>query len=285
MYHECPYKWMLRYKKGIKEPPTKALIKGSFVHKVIEEFYALQPRGCGITLNNYKTEFQKYAMDVFDKVLIMGKTYFGKPTPTYAEELRAVCSDDFDYAKEIIDAKNIIRNYIQLFIMQFEQHARNATIFAQVWHTVKPHFNELELKTDDFIGFVDSVVIKDGALCLIDYKSSSLYKFGYSESYERQLHIYAAMYYKLYNEMPKYGVIVFLRFGVQCLYPINEDTIVEEVETLISEFYINTKSDNESDYMRNYDYSFCTCSKSKHKDKSWCFYQDICEEAIKRDGC
>jgi hypothetical protein len=280
MYNACPFKWYLRYKKGIKEPPSLPLVKGSMLHSIIEEFYKLDPKNCGITLRNYKVEFPNYSMQVFDKVLTMPRTYFGKSIPTYDEELRSLCKDDFEYAKEIIDVKNIVRNYMQLFLMQFEQYARKSEYFNIAWYTARIKFSELELNTDNFQGFADSIIEKDGRLIINDWKTSGYYKLGYSDEYYTQLKLYAGIYGKLHGDIPDYGCITFVRYGIQCLYPIDKDTIVEEADRIISEFMYKTESDDENDYKRNYDYQFCTCMKSKNKDKNWCFYQSICNEVI-----
>lgn len=222
-------------------------------------------------------------MEVFDKVLTMERSYFGKSIPTYEEELKSLCKSEFEYAKEILDVKGIIKNYMQLFLMQFEQYARKNEYFNQAWYSARIKFSELELNTDTFIGFADAIVEKDGHLIINDWKTSGYYRSGYSEEYEMQLKLYAAIYYKLHGQLPDFGCITFVRFGIQCLYPINKETVVEEADRIISEFMYKTESDDESDYPRNYGYQFCTCSKSKHKDKDWCYYQDICEKAILND--
>lgn len=278
LYNACPYKYYLKYKLGIKEPQTLALIKGSFVHAIIEEFYKLKPKECGITLRNYKDEFPKYIMNVSDKVLIMKRKSFGKDVPTFEEELKLLCNDDFEYAKEIIDVRTIIRNYMQMFLMQFEQYAKKSEYFTQAWYSARLKFSELELSSDNFIGYADGIIEKDGSLIVIDYKTSQYYKLGYSKEYERQIKLYAAMYYKLHGEIPDYGCIYFLRYGIQCLYPINKETVVDEMINVIDDFAIKVESDDEIDYPKNYNYQFCTCSMSKHKDKNWCWYSKYCDK-------
>jgi putative RecB family exonuclease len=277
LYHSCPYRWYLKYKKGIKEPTTVPLIKGSLIHAVIEEFYKLNPKKCGITLKNYEIEFPKYMMQVFDNVLVMERKVFGKDAPTFNDELRNLCSNDIEYVKELSDAKTIIKNYMYLFLMQFEQYAKKADYFNIAWYSIRLKFSELELSTDTFIGYVDALIVKDGSLIITDWKTSHHYRLGYSEEYERQLKLYAGIYYKIYGVIPDYGCINFIRFGIQCLYPINKETIEQEVDDLISEFLDNTQSDDPNDYVKNYDYQFCTCNKSKHKDKNWCWYSTYCD--------
>lgn len=280
LYHECPFKYFLKYKRGIKEPKTKALIKGSLVHATIEEFYKLNPRNCNINLKNYKTEFLVYITQVLDKVLIRPQKYFGKELPSFKDELKSLCNDDLEYIKEIADVKIIINNYIQIFLMQFEQFAMTCEFFNQAWYSVRIKFSELELSTDNFIGYIDSAIEKDGALVLVDYKTSKYFKLGHSESYERQLKIYAGMYYKIHGVVPDYICIYFVRYGIQCMYPINKETIEVEVDKIINEFLDDTQSNDPEDYVKNYGYQFCTSCNSKNKGKSWCFYQKYCDNEI-----
>ena len=280
MYNACPYKWFLRYKRGVKEPTNLSMTKGSMIHSIIEEFYKLNPKNCGITLRNYQTEFPNYIMKVFDKVLVEPRIVFGKPVPTYEQELKSLTTNDFEYIQELIDVKNMVKNYMQLFLMQFQQYARKSEYFNIAWYTARLKFSELELNTDNFLGYADSIIEKDGRLIVNDWKTSNYYKLGYSEEYELQLKLYAAKYAELHGTVPDFGAITFVRFGIQTLYPINKETVVDEANKIIADFLYKTESDEESDYKRNYEYQFCTCNLSKNKDKNWCFYQDICNEAI-----
>lgn len=283
LYNECPRRYYLKYKKHIEEPTTEALIKGSFVHATIEEFYKLMPKGCGITLTNYTTEFPKYMDSVIDKVLIMPRTRFGKKVPTYDEELKNVTNDDFKYAKALTDVKIIMRNFLTLFLMQFEQYANNSEYFSQAWYSIRIKFSELELSTDTFIGFIDSAIVKDDKLILVDYKTSKHHRLAFSKEYELQLNLYAAMYYKLFNVLPDYVCCYFVRYGIQSYYKIDKSTVVNDMENVIKEFIENTQSDDLKLYPMNYDYTFCTCNEAtnkKNRGKGWCFFQKWCNGEV-----
>lgn len=285
LYLSCPRKWFMRYKLGIKEPQSIALVKGSFIHEVIEEFYKLKPKGSGFNLTNYREKFYSYSEEVFDKVLKRERKVFGKPAPSFEKEFKAVCKDEFVYACELEDSKDIVHNYMTLFIMQFTQHARGVQYFSQAWYSARPKFSELEFNTKDFIGYADAIVEKDNALIVCDYKTSSMYKLGYSEEYERQVKLYAAMYYKQHGVMPDYGCIIFLRYGVQCFYKIDKDTVEQECDELLDWFYANTISDKIEDYPCNHDGQFCTSACSKHCDgfkggSFRCFYDQYCNQEL-----
>lgn len=279
LYNACPRKWFLKYKVGIKEPKTVALTNGSFVHSIIEEFYKLNPKGCGINLNNYETEFPKYMDRVIEKVLKMPRKYFGKDIQTYEEELKEVTEDCFAYVKALSDVKTIMRNFLTLFLMQFQQTVNKCEFFSQVWYLCRIKFSELELSTDDFLGYIDSGIEKDNKLILVDYKTSRYYKLSYVEDYELQLNLYAAMYYKLFNVIPDYCCVYFVRYGIQSYHKIDKMNVVREMEDVINKFKENTLSDNIEDYPMNYDYQFCTCKNcttKKNRGKSWCYYEKWC---------
>jgi len=283
LYHSCPRRFYLKYKKGIQEPKTEALVKGSFVHSIIEEFYKLNPRDCSITLRNYEIEFPKYMDSVIEKVLKAHRTSFGKDVPTYEEELKEVTKDKFEYVKALVDVKKIMRNFLTLFLIQFEQTVDKSEFFAQSWYSCRIKFSELELSTDDFIGFIDSGIEKDGKLILVDYKTSKYYKLSYVEDYELQLNLYAAMYYKLFDVIPDYCCVYFVRYGIQGYHKIDKLNVVREMEYIINQFKENTISDNIEDYPMNYDYMFCTCkdcTNKKNRGKSWCYYEKWCNGEI-----
>ena len=72
-------------------------------------------------VKNYETEFPKYMDSVIEKVLKAHRTSFGKDVPTYEEELKEVTKDKFEYVKALVDVKKIMRNFLTLFLIQFNK--------------------------------------------------------------------------------------------------------------------------------------------------------------------
>jgi len=280
LYNKCPRSWWYKYKEKIKEPQSEALIKGSFTHSVIERFYKLNIRQCTITKGNYTTEFHVYATKIFNEVLVEDRCVFGKPCKSFKDELRDICSDDFEYAKEISDARKIIRNYINFFIVQFEQYLDAVGNIPQAWYSLKPKFSELDLSFENFIGYADSVIENNDGLYIVDYKTSKIYKTGHNEDYRLQVNLYAYAYYKLFGIIPSVGIINFIRYGRECVYEIDKDNVITDMENVISDFFEKTASDNIDDYPMNTKHIFCTCSLSKHADKTWCYYKTWCNKEI-----
>jgi putative RecB family exonuclease len=285
LYKACPRKYYFKYIERIKEPQSIALIKGSLVHACIQKFYDLNPKKSNINLQNYKTEFYNYMDDVFERVLKSEKVVFGKTQRSYLEDMNELFDgNEIKIAREIVDVQNILKNYITVFLWQFEQYTESKTIFSQIWYMVKPKFSELELSTQDFLGFVDECIEKDGKLIITDYKTTKHYKLGYSEEYEIQLKLYCYFYYLLNGVVPDYGCIYFVRTGNQCLFPINKETLIPECKKILEDFFFCTKSTDITDYPMNPKYQFCTCILSKNASKDWCFYQSMCDWDIENSN-
>jgi putative RecB family exonuclease len=281
LYRACPRKYYYRYIEHLKEPQSIALIKGSLVHACIKNFYDLNPKKCGINLNNYKTEFYNYMNEVFENTLKSEKIVFGKAQRSYLEDLKELYEgNEIKITREIIDVQKILKNYITVFLWQFEQYVESKDIFAQIWYMVKPKFSELELTTEDFIGFADEIIEKDSSLIITDYKTTKHYKIGFAEDYRLQLKLYCYFYYLLHGTIPDYGCVYFVRTGNQCFYEINKDTLIEECEKILDDFNYCTKTSDINDYPMNVKHQFCTCSLSKNASKDWCFYKRFCNKEI-----
>lgn len=283
MYNKCPRSWFYKYKSKIKEPPKEALVKGSLTHSVIERFYELNIRKCSITKYNYETEFHKYALEVFDKVLVEDRCVFGRPCKSYKDELLDICETELKYVKEISDVRKIIRNYINFYIMQFEQYLDSAGNVPQAWYSLRPKFSELDLSYENFSGYADSVLELDDELYIIDYKTSKIYKTGHNKEYKLQVQLYAWAYYKLYGIIPDIGIVSFVRYGRECTYEINKDTVIDYIDNVIRDFMEKTESDNIDDYPLNVKHKFCVCSLTKNNKKDWCYYKDLCNKEIENE--
>jgi len=286
LYHECPRKYFYKYILKIKEPAAIALTKGSFAHSIVETFFTLNPRDCNINLRNYKTEFYNYGLEIFNKVLNEPRNYFGKPLPSYKDELTAVCDGDlFEYAKALADIKKYMNNWITLYIMQFEGYTESAKGFAQAYYMSCPARNELEIKHPKFTGYIDEVINKNDMIIVRDLKSSKIYKCAHSEEYELQLNLYCYGYNYMYDVVPDIGSVWFMRYGIEALYKFDKKNIISDMELLIESFYDTTESHDILTYPCNYDYQFCTCKASQHTDgfkdgKFRCFYEKYCDQEI-----
>lgn len=282
----CQLRWFLKYVKKRKEPKTPALIKGSLVHSVVEMFYTkFNPKKSGINEQNYKTELYTEIYKIMEEEWEKPRDYFGKPQPSLEEDLIDICEgDEIAVAMEMADAKRCITNFMTTALMQMEELVEKYGDFNRAFYMSRPKFSEFEIGDDDFVGFVDQVFEKNGCVFVDDIKSGgSYYKNGYSQDYEMQLKLYAYYYYQKTGTMPDYGTIRFVKLGRECLYQFNKETLVDEIEEELKQFWENTTSKDVKDYPPNLDYKFCTCEYSKHKKsrgKGWCPHAEWCNENI-----
>lgn len=130
-FHDCPYRWFLKYIKHIPERPQFYASYGSFMHKLIEQYY--------------KGELTKEEMQI--KFL-------------------------FDFSKEVHGARpqeGIVKKYIQCgnqYLKDFEPFP-----YKMLGVEKKIVFN---LESFPFVGYIDYLGEKDGALHVIDNKSRDL---------------------------------------------------------------------------------------------------------------
>ena len=285
LYNKCPFAYYIQYKLKLKPPLTFALVKGSLLHAVLEKFYDINIRSSGVNKFNYQDEFQKHIFNVLESTLIEKRTRFGKSVPTYKEELKSICSDDFEYAKEISDCKKILRNFVTFYCMQLEQYLDKYGNISQAFYTSKPKFRELDLSLENFYAIADCIPKYSDKLAIDDYKSSTLYDDGFNDEHELQLLLYCYAYWKKNGEMPLKGRIIYLRYGIRCQYKFTEEE-VKNCENYINEFLDKTESDNPKMYPLNIYDKFCTCSLSEHpngkgfKSGFTCGWQEFCNKKI-----
>ena len=285
MHTGCNRLYYYKYILKLKEPSTVALICGSFFHSIHERFFELNPRDCNINFRNYTTEFYNYADKVFDEVLNEDRTSFGKPVPSYSKQLQTVCDDDFTYIKALTDVKKSVKNWMALYIMQFQAYAENAKGFAQAFYMSCPVRNEMEIKHPKFTGFIDSVIKKDSLTILRDLKTSKIFRSAHDDSYERQLNLYCYGYHYMTDEIADFGSLFYAKYGIEALYKFDKKNIIDDMEILIDSFYDLTESKSIDTYPCNYNYMFCTCKASKHpegfKDGAFrCYYDKYCNQEI-----
>lgn len=286
LYQKCPRLFYYKYILKIQEPKTTSLIKGSAAHKVLEDFFAMNPRNTNINAGNYQTELYVYADNIIDKVINMPITNnFGKTEPSYKEQLKELCDADIDLFLELHDMKKNIHNFLVLFIMQLENYVKKYNNFPQAYYMLRPKFREFEIDLENLIGYIDCVFEKDDLVYILDYKSSSLYKTGFDKSYIQQLKLYAYAWYKMKGVIPDIGEIYYLKFGRECAIEFDKEHIIQEMEDLINEFYDNVQHTDIKYYSMNTMHQFCTCNASKNpngfKNGGGCWFARFCNQELK----
>lgn len=283
----CKRKWFYKYVERVKEPTTVAMLRGTWIHSTLEHFFTdMDIKKSGITKLNYKEKFNEYAFKVFDEQLVIGREYFGKPLPSIEEDIKLLCVDAISYAMEIAEARVMVRNFVNKFLIEFEQYVlKYDGQVGRCWYSIRPKQNELVFDFDDVIGYADEVYDYNGEPVIRDIKTSKLYKSGFSSENLLQLKLYSVLYYRKFGVLPKYGIIYYIRYSRECCYEFDE-SIIQEMEDLLLWYKDVTESVDIADYPRNLDYVFCTANcatKEKNRDKDWCYFADRCSEECVKD--
>lgn len=284
LLQKCPREYFIKYKQKIKAPSTTSMVKGSLNHSCVETFFKMNPKSCGFSLRNYEEGFMNHGMQTFNKVLVEPRTVFGKSQPSYKAELTQLCEDEFAVATEIADSKIIMQNFIKFYCMQFQQYGMKYNNLPQSFYMSRPKFSELEVNLPNFIGYIDAVIEKDDEVMLTDYKTSQIYRSGFSREYIQQLKLYAWAYYQLNDIIPDIGCIFYLRYGRECMIEFDKKNVVDEMGELINWFFDNTESNDIEDYPMNTKHQFCTNCESKNpngfKSGGGCWYSSMCNKVL-----
>ena len=229
-YFKCPREFYYNYVEKLRTPPSIHLIKGSVVHKVLEDFY----RG-------YKPNAKKYLAELF-------KTAWGKSASQLASlEMPA---DEIKQHKK--DAIMMIMNFYEVHYRKMmgtivqgkaenEQHA---------FFLTKPKFKEMYVKDDSLHvrGYIDRIHKGyDGMITLGDYKTSTKYGIGFSDAYKRQLGIYALLYNNQEGKMADFVSIIFLRYGEEFLLEVTP-SLLKFARDAIDSVWEKTRSTAKDDY-------------------------------------
>lgn len=209
LFH-CPRQLWYKYIEKLPDKPSIHLVKGIAVHHALELIF------------NSKITAKRPLSDQLEekaKRHYMSRWKVDKLGLTKEEE-----------EKHLKDGLLMMNRYIR-------QIADNVEILINVgkvrdvyhaFNLLKPKFKELRLKDDKLHvgGSIDQVNIDyDDNITLVDLKTSSKYKNNISTDYERQLAIYAYLYYKNYGTFPKWVCINYLRYGESFFIKVTDDTI------------------------------------------------------------
>jgi len=163
-YKQCPQRYKFQYVDGIKVPFGKALIYGSFVHKVLEEIELV-------------IKAQDGKVDSLPAIVkpIWLKVKSGK---------EAVGLDEADFAR----AKKSVQNYI----FHLEQADLPTIVSVEEWFSVV--VGDFEIR-----GKIDLITEEDGSLHVIDHKTTKLSSIKYLDDSKAQLQIYALAVSEMYD--------------------------------------------------------------------------------------
>lgn len=251
-FMKCPREFYYNYVEKVKVSPNIHLVKGSVVHKVLEDFYKeYKPNPKKELSRMFKETWKSYREMI--KMLEMSR-----------EELKVHKKDALQMIMAFYD---VHRRKMEGVLVQGkaenEQHA---------FYLTKPKFKEMYVKDDELRtrGYIDRIHEDyNGIVTLGDYKTSSKYGIGLSEDYKRQLAIYALLYNSQTGKMADFVSIIFLRYGEEFLLEVTP-SLLKYARDSIDYVWNRTRSANIEDY-----------PLKESRLCGWCAFNHICSGGAK----
>ena len=248
---KCPREYFYNYIFKLRVKPNIHLVKGSVVHKVLEDFY-----------KNFQLKPKIWMKQHFRNTWKKNKKLLDTLDLSFIELIKAK-RDCYNMLKSYL-AKHLEQQNILLEIgkAQTEKHA---------FFLVKPKFREMWVADEEIHcgGFIDRVNVDyDGNITLGDYKTSSKYGIGLPEAYKRQLGIYALLYNNVKKEMPSFVSVIFLRYGEEYILEVTP-SILQYARDAIDYVWQRSRSTDKKDYPKH-ESNLCR----------WCQFRNVCNGDI-----
>lgn len=249
-YMACPRKWYYEYVLRLPVPEKFALVRGTVVHSVCEEFFRWRPAP--------GWDYDELVEHMTDLAHSLLKDFWNE------EEVdKKFGHDRWDETVEMID------RFLQLHQWKMRPLYDKYKDPSKAWNFSKPKLREMHLVDEEMgvQGYIDAVIENEpGDVVIVDYKTSSLFRHTISEEHELQLYIYALLYEKKTGVRPRYVSVEYLLYGQVANYPVRPH-ILEETRLLIQDIRTKTESKELSDYPANTGYKFC----------AWCDFRSVCQ--------
>lgn len=246
-FFRCPRKYFYNYIAKLKTKPSIHLVKGSIVHKILEDFF-----------REYTSDMKGRMDALLEKNWEKNEKQLGMLNLTEAE-LETARLDILNIITEYyITVSRKMKALIDIGKAENDRHA---------YFLIKPKLKEMYIKNEEIhcVGYIDRVSKDwDGLITLGDYKTSSKFGMGLPAEYRRQLAIYSLLYYLKENELPDFVAVDFLRYGEEYLLEVTP-SLLQYARTVVTDTYAKTRSTELKDYPK-IEGNLCR----------WCDYIDIC---------
>ena len=231
-YKQCPRKYFYRYIERLPGPKSIHLIRGSVVHKVLEDVYE-------IDLSQVPDD------GFFHSLKIVLQEMFRKEWFASAKELGELGLSPEELETYFEESQLMVDNFYH-YVYERMRPLLKSMSPLEAWKKLMPE-RELLMQSPTHLvrGYIDVVQKElDGTLAILDYKTSK--KLAITEEYRLQLGIYAMMQEEHNKPADEVGVI-FLKHGQEIRLPVTPD-LVEHAKKACLEVQMYTKSHAMNDY-------------------------------------
>ena len=236
-FTQCPRKFFFRQIEKLPEPSSVFQVRGRIIHKVFELFFQTIDIST-IAVERHWHDIWKDFNAVCFELLDEEWAKIGKQGSQY--------EDIFESAGQKKELLNETREFLDFFSakMAYSFYNKLHELEKDEWFdaNLKKHFYpkgrefKIELEEENIIGFIDKTLnLYGNGVAIVDYKTSksSLPHF-ISETDLKQCKVYAWLWFKKFNEIPRFVSIFYVRDGESVYYPISERDL-KEVEESIAE--------------------------------------------------
>jgi ATP-dependent helicase/DNAse subunit B len=201
-YFRSPRLFFYQYILKLKSPANIHLYKGSFIHKVLEDYFSAT----------------RY---------IPAQTFFNEQLTKWNPPIEIV--RHMDENDKIENHLAEIKKMLEVFAHHFEDKMDMILLEGKArdknhaWNLIKPKLREHKIFDEErnIVGIIDSIEMNfDNEVYVIDYKTSKLFKNTLSTEYVRQIAIYAYLYKKEFGKLPDYIGINYLRYSQTYMIPL-----------------------------------------------------------------
>ncbi|WP_128890819.1 RecB family exonuclease [Corynebacterium pelargi] len=237
-YQRCPLQYRLKAIDKIPEPKTVAQVKGTLVHKVLEDLFELpQPER------------------TYPKAVKMLKPRWAEMIEK-DEALAELVPEDvlLDF---LIECRTLLRGYFEMENpLGFDPRSRE-----QFVNTTLP--NGVPVR-----GFIDRIdVAPTGQVRVVDYKTGKKPKPQYADDAKFQMRFYALVYWRLYGVIPHQLRLMYLKV-CDSLYMQPSKEELEYFERDLLELWASIERDGESGEFQAKKNALC----------GWCSFHQYCPE-------
>ena len=243
---------------NIKEPNSVHMVRGTILHKVIENFYNTE---------NLLADIGDWHWDA--------KKFFAEMVRILDEEwakIGAEYEDIFTNKEQKDEFYHETKDFLDFHStkLAFALHKKKSELDPDSrWYEteIKKHFfpkdREAFIENDEIMGYIDKVInLYGNGVAIIDFKTSKSGLPSFiDEGHLLQLKAYAYLWNLKHGQVPKFVGIEYMRSGNTIFYPITKQDL-DEVDKLITKLKEARDTNN---FLVN-----------RQRLCDWCYYKDRC---------